>query len=224
LNWEAFDQALWSCAIALSLGALYLSLPRPRGWTPEALLKGIHGEEGPDPLEWFGAGVGWPELRRWVSGEDIEAVEKVLLRRFSGIRALWLEEPSLKLSGLEPVRFTPGVLNEEREKQLAASLGDKQILAFADAECLGMLELLKSAPGLRDRLVGVALLGELPQAWIEDHFTHENFDLERFRLVPYFSRVPLKTPPLPANGRGAIEALELPEGERELVLVVVGML
>ena len=224
-----FDRLAWSVAIALFAGALWFSRSKPRVWTFSGLLARLRGASAGasvDVLDWLGAGVSWEQLQEWCQGGEAgEGLKKLLGRKLGEVTGLWLGEPAFEVDFLKTVQFSPGELTAEREHALVGMLGDARVVAFAHAESQGMLELLRGAPGLRDRLVAVVVLGELSEEWVKKEFTHENFDLERMQVIPYFwaSQHAPETPLLPKNGRASIEVIPLDASPRELALLMAGL-
>ena len=92
-------------------------------------------------------------------------------------------------------------------------------MVLVGTDALGFLTFYSDVPGLRDRVRAVCLLGlDLGPAteWLAESFTHQAFDLELDRSVPWLTlrTAPgqvLRAPPPDPTGRESIEVVDLGE-------------
>lgn len=194
-----------------------------------------------DPAAVLGPDAGWDAVAAWSA-----PLQTVLLRRLGDlvvvcdglpsplVAALGQALPGLRLVELPPASpdatDAAGVagLFEQVESALQHDADRVVLIAWGSAIQRVLLSLSEGA-GLRDRTQAVVSLGghiQVPafQGWLDQHFTHDAFDTELRRSIPFISVVdvdpadPLARPweaqrfPLPPptpQGRAPIEPLDL---------------
>jgi len=222
------DAALWAAALALFGTALWLSRPRPRAWRPEVVFNGIThilrsgGSFDPAPL--LGVGCDADAVRRWQS-ESAGPVGAALDRRATTLLS-WGPLPAelATPAAWERLEFPDPSAPDQRVALEAAleralAVPSRRFVVVVTTEALGFLRFYSDVPGLRDRVRAVCLLGlDLGPAadWLAESFTHQAFDLELDRAVPWLTlrTAPgqvLRTPPPDPTGRESIEVVDLGE-------------
>lgn len=230
------DAALWSAAVALLALALWLTSREGDRWDPATWFAAALGArwggspplaEGPiEPEGWdgdvraleaaytpaarLGPGLDWPDLEGWTP-----AVEAALARRLADVRLVWLGEPALAVPAVATATMPSVEAAEPVLEPLLERPEVRLVLAARGAAAQPLLALLRDAPRLRDRLRAVLLVApEIDAAWLAEKFTHEAFDTELMRQVPYLAlRVPgvapLPDPPEPPSARRAVLPVDL---------------
>jgi len=182
-------------------------------------------ELGPayDPESVLAPGVTWESIAAWDS-----TTQAAVARRLSDVvvavvgrdtEALLQAVPQVEVVAIEGVN----------EAAFASALTEsqKRLVVIAEGTSVrDFISLLKDAPGLRDRLLAVIILGtdlesDVPDSWIQTHFQHKDFDTELNRRTLYMAvtdpgedwrdasgqRFP--EPPVPPSGWAPIEAVDL---------------
>lgn len=237
------DAALWALAAVLLAAALLVQAGQARPWDPAAFFAaalaalrvaegvaavplrggpipaegwdGDHDALDPelDPEARLGPGLTWASLG---SADTLQAIE----RRTSAVRLVWFEPACVQVDGLRaevvPLASFDAAAAFEALAPLLEGPETRLVLA-ARAHADALLRALADAPGLRDRLRAVLLVGaSLDAAWLQEHFTHVAFDVEVQREVPYVTlRLPgataLPQPALPPTARASIAVVDLGE-------------
>lgn len=134
-----------------------------------------------------------------------------------GLSSEWAQQ----LGALWNVPATEGRLELEFLGTFLGQASKRLIFVVQGQACQELLEFMHAHPGLRDAVAAVLLIHPvLNEAWIEEHFTHEKFDVEANQALPYFiwhlpelahPSFALSTPPIPATGWRSIEVIDLGE-------------
>lgn len=162
------------------------------------------------------------DRRRWVIVADPEREDALEGLRAGLAAALGDEQVAL-------VREADAEALARRIDALIPEIADRLVLVAVGRGAELALRVLRKEQGQRDRVLAVVTLSAaLDQPWLEAEFTHLGFDTELNRQTPYFylafvdpsceelgeagrparfARVP--SPPVPASGRVAIEAIDL---------------
>lgn len=185
------------CSAALPRG------PRPpaAGWTGDPALLGPDY----DPAVRVGAACTWLAL-----GEATPAALEAVERRLADVRVAWVGPVVVEL---------PHVVNRE-VADLAGALAlvdarHQRLVLATGGDATPVLRALAAAPGLRDRLRAVLLVGaRLDEAFVRDELRHEAFDTEMAQRIPWITLrdegvPPLVEPPPPASQRAPIEVVDL---------------
>ena len=221
------DAALWALALALVAGAIRLTLRPPPPWDAAAFFRAAlaarRGDalpEGNGPELSPGAGIAhgieWSDLGS-PRGDAADA------RRLADSVLVWCEPAPIAIPGLETHAielppFDPHDTTgwaDASVARIAPLLPRPQVrvIVAARGRANDVLRLLHAAPGLRDRLRAVVLVHpELDPDWLAANLTHEAFDVEVLRDVPW---VHLRAP-----GQAPLPALPEPETGRTCVAVV----
>lgn len=230
------DAALWSVAVALLALAVWLTVREGDRWDPATWFAAALGArwggppplaEGPiEPKGWdgdvraleaaytpearLGPKLEWPDLEGWTPG-----VREALARRMADVRLVWLGDAGLDVPEVATAVMPGPDAAEAVLEPLLERPEVRLVMAARGASAQPLLALLRDAPRLRDRLRAVLLVApELDAAWLADKFSHEAFDTELMRQVPYLAlRVPgiapLPDPPEPPSARRAILPVDL---------------
>jgi hypothetical protein len=232
------DAVLWALAAVL-LGAALLILAREeRPWDPAVFFAGalaaLRRRAGESPVALRAGPIpddGWdgdvdaleeavsPAMRLdpALGWEDLggDAALAAIRRRGAAVRLVWFDPPAVSVDGFDAVVLTPGAdpLLDPLADLLEAA--DTRLVLVAGAHAEVLLRALADAPGVRDRLRAVLLVGaDLDPAWLASSFTHAAFDVEVQREVPYLTLraggvPPLPDPPDPPTGRRSIAVVDL---------------
>ena len=132
-----------------------------------------------------------------------------------GLNSDWAQQ----LSALWNVPATEGRLELEFLGTFLGHASKRLVFVAQGHVCQELLEFMHAHPGLRDAVAAVLLVHPvLNEAWVAEHFTHEQFDVEANQALPYFLwHLPeqahlsfaLSTPPIPATGWRSIEVIDL---------------
>lgn len=222
------DAALWAAALALFGTALWLSRPRPRGWRPDVVFTGLvavlrsGGALETAPL--FGAGCDADAARRWYA-DGTGPVAAALARRAATLLCWGPLPPGMPAApGWDSLVVGDPADSDQRAAleaslERALSVPSRRFVVLVTSDALGFLRFYSDVPGLRDRVRAVCFVGLYlgPAAdWLADSFTHQVFDLELDRSVPWLTlrTAPgqvLRTPPPDPTGRESIEVVDLGE-------------
>lgn len=234
------DALLWSLAVGLLVIALWVARPRPATWRLDVLFRTALAalgapfapREGPPPApldgppeaydarERVGGGADWAAVGRWEP-----KVSEAVRRRGDTLRVVWLEEPTvalppeiavtrLSLPAGDPLHALDDAAFAAALRELATRK-DLRVAWLASKQAAGVFKLLASDEGVRDLTRLVLLVGaDLAdhEAWLAEHFTHRNFDLEQARRLPFLT--------LRVEGAGAQRLRPPPPGDVEVVEVV----
>lgn len=184
-----------------------------------------------DPASRFGPEADWDAVAAWSAPLQAGLARRlghVLLVDLDSELAGALSEalPDGRLAALPP--GSPEALLSALDGLLTAP-SDRLILATRGRHVPAVLRALHAGPGLRDRTLAVLSLGGAlrtaeDEAWLAQHFTHEQMEPELQRTLVYASVIdvdpaqPLARswaaqrfdePPTPASGRRTIEAVDL---------------
>ena len=188
-------------------------------------LMGDPAELGPayDPESALAPGVSWESIAAWDS-----TTQAAVARRLSDVvvavvgrdtEALLQAVPQVEVVAIESV--------DEASFASALTASQKRLVVIAEGtKVRDLISLLRDAPGLRDRLLAVIILGtdlesDVPDSWIQTQFQHKDFDTELNRRTLYMAvtdpgegwkdasgqRFP--EPPVPPSGWAPIEAVDL---------------
>ena len=103
-----------------------------------------------------------------------------------------------QLGALWNVPATEGRLELEFLGTFLGKASKRLIFVAQGHVCQELLEFMHAHPGLRDAVAAVLLIHPvLNDAWIEENFTHETFDVEANQALPYFIWH-LQNKPIPA--------------------------
>jgi hypothetical protein len=223
------DAALWALALMLFAGALRLTLRAPPAWDAagffRAALAARRGDvlpegTGPElsPGTRIAHGIDWSDLGT-PRADDARA------RRLADSVLVWCEPAPMAIPGLETHAIalppfdphdTPG-WSDASVARIAPLLPRPQlrVVLAAHARARDVLRLLHAAPGLRDRVRAVVLVHpELDRDWLTTHLTHEAFDVEVLRDVPWVhlrarDEAPLPALPEPETGRTCVAVVDV---------------
>lgn len=173
--------------------------PPVSGWTIDPTVLG----DGYDLVQRLGIGASWDAL-----AEEGAAVETAVRRMLEGVTLVWFESPAIVIPWVASAQVGP---TEEAIVPLLPNASSRVVIA-ARTEADAALNLLRAAPGLRDRVRAVVLIG----ASVTDPLAHVDFDTELARTTPWLvlrvARSPVLTePPAPPNDRRAIGLIDLGE-------------
>lgn len=107
----------------------------------------------------------------------------------------------------------------EADLERALSVSSRRFVVVVTSDALDFLRFYSDVPGLRDRVRAVCFVGlDLGPAteWLAESFTHQAFDMELDRSVPWLTlrTAPgqvLRAPPPDPTGRESIEVVDLGE-------------
>jgi hypothetical protein len=225
------DAALWALALALFAGATWLTLRRERPWDAggffRADLAARRGEPRTDdiPLDLSPSA----RLAHRLSWRDLgtATADAARARRLADTVVVWFEPAPLALPDLpanvaELAPADESNVDAWAEASVAAlapllATPHTRVVVAGHARAHDALRLLHAAPGLRDRLRAVLLVHpHLEDAWLRANLTHEAFDVEVLRDVPWLHlRAPgaasLPTPPEPESARTCLVVVDLGE-------------
>jgi len=179
--------------------------PRPpaAGWTGDPALLGPDH----DPSVRIGAACTWLAL-----GEGDAQALAALSRRLVDVRLAWIGP------GAVPVPHVEGG-EAASLADAAATLGARhhRLVLVLSGDATPTLAALREAPGLRDRLRAVVLVGAgIDPGFVATQLTQEAFDTELAQSIPWLvyreaGQPGLAEPPLPPSGRRAIAVHDLGE-------------
>lgn len=253
------DAVLWGLAAALFGAAAWLTVREGERWDPAVFFVAVLGalwrgvppvREGPveadgwdgdldalDPAVQPGARLA-PRITWSDVAEGSAPLQAEVARRLDGVRLVWFGPPTVDVPVPEAVSVADATALGEAVDRVLARPETRLVLA-AGRDARPMLELLKDAPALRDRLRAVLLAGaELDPAWVAETITHDAYDTELAREVPWLQlRLPgqpaLPVPPEPPTARRSVlpvdlgvvapETLDDPRVGRALALVVAAL-
>lgn len=230
------DAALWAVAAMLFAAAVWLTLRDDDRWDPAvffvAALGALWGGAPPvrggpvEPDGWDGdldqldpavspeARLG-PKLTWRDVAEDSPALRAEVARRLADTRLVWIGEPPVPV----PVAGAFAGDTAAAESVLDAQLErpETRLVLATAGDARPLLQLLKDAPALRDRLRAVLLFAaDLDPAWAAAEVSHVAFDTELSRRVPWFvlrrpGQPMLADPPEPPTGRRSLVPIDLGE-------------
>ncbi len=185
--------------------AVIPSGPRPpaAGWTGDPALLGPDH----DPSVRIGAACTWLAL-----GEGDAQALAAVSRRLADVRLAWIGPGAVAVPHVEGGEV-PSL------EAAAASLGARhhRLVLVLSGDATPTLVALRDAPGLRDQLRAVVLVGASIDAdFVATQLTQEAFDTELAQSIPWLVyRAPgqptLAEPPSPPSGRRAIAVHDLGE-------------
>lgn len=234
------DAMLWAAAAVLLAAALIVQAGQERPWDPAvffaAALAAARRAAGLDPVPLTGGPIpneGWdgdvdaldddvaPGARlapglTW-SGLVGASGQAAIERRTADVRVVWFEEPRVAVEAVATDVFVDA--DEDRLSALLAPLlvrPETRLVIAAGRRSDFVLRVLAAAPGLRDRVRAVLLVGAEPDAaWLAASFTHAAFDVEVQREVPFLVLRAAGSPVLP-------DPADPPTGRRSIAVVDLG--